>query len=322
MTYATGTLAATANPGPGMYADIEPTLLAAGFTLEDTVVIGSRTHKILKSLGASNSYGLTWFLDVSYPTTGVTGGMLMTPFEDYNAATDVAYRGPYSASSATIEGTYYSRFGASGSALETNWVNTSAYSSLDNPLSTGATGWWLSATTDRVIFMSTAASGELHYVGFFEPTADHAAAAGASMFPLIVTHFASASTIPASASSGSTAVVFTRVPPLSTIAWGNQGIIDLPYAQLGGAVGGGGNFAATAKTYLARRPVTMGYNTLNNSSASTATGGMGPVGHLIDVVNTWTDGAVARGDDLTDTSANVWIGTDDANNVGLWFKAV
>lgn len=321
MTYATGTVN-NVNPGPTLYAALETHLLLAGFTVVDTVVISTRTHKVLKSAAADNTYGKDWYLDISYPTTGTTGGMLMAPFEDYTAASDLGIRGPYSAANSTIESTYYSRFGATGSALETNWANTTVYTGVDNPLSTSSTGWWLSATTDRVIFMSTAAAGELHYVGFFEPTADHTTAAGSALYPLIVAHFSTAADIPASGTNANFKAGLTRVPPMASITWSNHVIIDLPYAQMGGVVGsGGGHFTATGKTNLARRPVTMGYNALASNTPASATGGVGLVGFLIDIANSWTDGTVARGDDLTDTNADVWIGTDDSSNVGLWFKA-
>jgi hypothetical protein len=323
MTYASGTIAADANPGPLLYAALETPLLAAGFTLVDTVVIGGRTHKVLESDAADNDRGLTWYLDVSYPTTGITGGMLMVPFEGYNSTTHVATRGIYAASNTTIDGTTYSRFGATTSALETNWNNTASSSASDNPIVTTGFGWFMSATTDRVIFLSTTAPAELHYVGFFEPTADHVTAAGAALYPLIMVHFAFSSAVPVSGTAGANSTVnFTRVPPMTSINWSTSAIIDISFAMMGGLVGGGGNFVATGKTNLARRPIVMGYNALAAASAASATGGMGLVGYLIDIANSWTDGSVVRGDDLTDTNADVWIGTDDSSNVGLWFKAV
>jgi hypothetical protein len=322
MTYATGTIT-DANPGPTLYAAMESTFLAAGFTLVDTVVISTRTHKVLKSDAADNDRGKTWYLDIHYPTTGITGGMFMAPFEDFNPTTDLAFRGPYTgASNTTIESTYYSRFGATGSALEASWANTASFTNLDCALTTGAMGWFLSATTDRVIFMSTAAPAELHYVGFFEPTADHVAAAGAALYPLVVAHFNTASSSAACTTSSAASMAFTRVPPMAAINWGSAGFIDMPYAQMGGTIGTGGNFAATGKTNLAKRPVVMGTGSLTSSAASAATGGLGLVGFLIDVANSWTDGTVLRGDDLTDTNSDVWTGIEDSSNVGLWFRQV
>jgi hypothetical protein len=322
MTYGTGTVT-DANPGPALYAAMEATFLAAGFTLADTVVISTRTHKVLKSDAADNDLGKTWYLDIHYPTTGITGGMFMAPFEDFNSTTDLGFRGPYTgASNTTIEGTYYSRFGATGSALESSWANAVAFTNLDNALTTGAMGWFLSATTDRVIFASTASAAELHYVGFFEPTADHVTAAGAALYPLIVAHFNTAASTAACTTSAAASMAFTRVPPMTAINWGTAGFIDIAYAQMGGTIGSGGNFAATGKTGLAKRPIVMGAGSLSSSSASTATGGLGLVGFLIDVANSWTDGTVQRGDDLTDTNADEWVGVDDSSNVGLWFRAV
>jgi hypothetical protein len=321
MTYDNGTVT-DANPGPALYAAMEPTFLAAGFTLADTVVIGSRTHKVLKSDASVNDYSKTWYLDVSYPTTGITGGMYMSPFEDFNTTTDLGFRGPYTASSTTLESTFYSRFGSTGSALETTWANATSFTNLDNPLLTTSFGWFLSATPERVIFASTVASGELHYVGFFEPTADHTTAAGAALYPLIVVHFSNAASLPASTGGASSTACLTRVPPMTAINWSTYVIVDLAFAMLGGIVGTGGHFTATGKTNLAKRPVIMGYSSLTSSAPASATGGLGLVGYLIDVANSWTDGTIIRGDDLTDTNSDVWIGVDDSANVGLWFRAV
>jgi hypothetical protein len=321
MTYATGTVT-DANPGPALYAAMEPTFLAAGFTLVDTVVIGSRTHKVLKSAAADNTFALDWYLDVHFPTTGA-GSIFFTPFEHFDPATDLGYRGPYSVSSATIDGTTYSRYGATGNALETNWANSAAHTALDNPIVTSAFGWYLSATTERVIFLSTAASAELHYCGFFEPTAAHEAHAGADMYPLIVAHFSSPVTTPSSG-SGATAIsaCLTRMPKVGSVNWINHVVCDISYAQMSGAVGGSGPFGGTGETALARRPIVMGHNALGSSSGTAAVAGLGLVGFLIDVGNSWTDGTIARGDTFTDDDSGVWVSTDDTSSVGMWFKAV
>lgn len=321
MTYNTGTVN-NANPGPTLYTALEVELLTAGFTLVDTVVISTRTHKILKSDSSLNSLGKTWYLDVSYPTTGA-GSMLMSPFEDFNASTDQGFRGPYSANSTTIDATTYSRYGAIGSALETNWANSAGYAELDIPLSTASFGWWMSATTDRVIMMTTVSALELHYVGFFEPTADHVAAAGAAMYPLIVAHFGAASSQPASNASGAAATAaLTRAPMMTTLNWQTHVVVPTAYVQLGGFVGSGGNFVATGKTNMADVPVCLGSASLGANVPSTSTGGLGLVGHLIDVAHTWTDGSITRGDTLTDTNSDTWVGVTDDSRLGLWFKAV
>src|SRR6187402_1092437 len=115
MTYITGTIT-DANPGPLLYAAIETAAIALGYTLEDTVVIGSNTHKILKSAAAGNSRGQDWYLDINFATTGVVGGIRFAPFEGYNPATDQGIRGPYTISTTAIEQTYYSPFGVTGNA--------------------------------------------------------------------------------------------------------------------------------------------------------------------------------------------------------------
>lgn len=319
MTYATGTIN-NANPGPTLYTALETTLIAAGYTLVDTVVIGARTHKVLKSEAASNSYALDWYLNIHYPTTGA-GSIFFTPFESFDPATDLAYRGPYTAASTTIDPTTYSRYGATGYTLETNWQNTGSATGYDNPLSTSAFNYYFTATPDRTIFASTVVPGEMHYAGFFTPTAEHAAHAGAAMFPLITAHFATASTTSQSSSSStSCSASLTRMPKFTTASWQSNVIIDIPYARMSGQVGALGASGGSGQITVARKPVTMGVSGLNATSASIYSPGL--VGYLSDVGNTWTDGTIVRGDTLLDNNGDTWVGIEDSSNVGLWFRAV
>ncbi len=183
MAYISGTLT-SANPAADLYALIAPALTTAGYTLVDTVVISTRTHKVWKSAAADNVQNLDWFLDVAYTTTGV-GSVWLSPFEDFNPTTDLGFRGPYNASNASIEGTYYSRYGATGYALETNWATVSSNNNSIEA-STTSFGYWISITINRVIGLSTVSAAKTVYCGLFEPSADHVAHAGASLFPLIV----------------------------------------------------------------------------------------------------------------------------------------
>jgi hypothetical protein len=321
MTYDNGTVT-DANPGPALYAAMEPTLLAAGFTFVKTVTIGARTHKVLKSDADDNSLGLDWYLDIHYPTTGA-GTIFFAPFEFFDTATDLGYRGPFCANSTVIDGTTFSRYGATGHALETNWANSTGHSALDTTITATAFGWHLSATTDRVIFASTAAPAELHYCGFFTPTADHAAHAGADLYPLITCHFLSATTGPVTSATPSvTRMAFTRAPKMSAINWSTSGILDTPYARFTGQVGTGGAAGITGGIDVARKPVTLGYNSLIASSGTSAPASFGLAGYLDDVGNTWTDGTIIRGDTLTDDNADTWVAADDENAVGIWFRAV
>lgn len=183
MTYISGTLT-SANPSADLYALMEPALTSAGYTLVDTVVISTRTHKIWRSNAAGNDANLNWFLDVTYTTTGA-GNMWLSPFEDYNAATDTGIRGVVYDATTTVEQTYYSRYGAVGSALETNWtaaVNT--FNAID--VSTASFTYWISITQNRVIALSSISVEKVVYCGLWEPNATHAAYVGASSFPLVV----------------------------------------------------------------------------------------------------------------------------------------
>lgn len=183
MTFITGSLT-SANPAADLYAQqIAPALTTAGFTLVDTVVISTRTHAVWKSAAASNSHNLDWYLDVAYVTTG-TGGVYLSAFEYYDPATHLGYRGPYSISSTSaIETTYYSRYGATGYALETNWYTINSAHLLS--LATTAFTYWISITTDRVVGMTSVAATTVVYAGFYTPDSDYATAAGNLMYPLV-----------------------------------------------------------------------------------------------------------------------------------------
>lgn len=184
MTYATGSLS-SANPAADLYAAMAAALTTAGFTLEDTVVISTRTHKIWKSAAGSNSQGLDWYLDVAYTTTGA-GNVWLNVFEGYNAGTDQGVRGGYNSSSDTTtpEATYYSRYGATGSALETNW-STISNNIAQAQTSTSSFAYWFSATTDRVILMTSVQAQHVYYAGLFDMYAPWASKIGGLAYPLI-----------------------------------------------------------------------------------------------------------------------------------------
>jgi hypothetical protein len=291
MTYWEETIPADANPGPLVHTALATKLLALGWTLDDTVVIGARTHKVYKSAAAGNTYTLDWYLDVSYPTTGVATGVLITPFEGYTAASDVALRGPYAASSATLDATTYSRFGATTSALETNWANTGSHTSLDTPLSTSAFVINASVTRDRVILMASTEATQMSYAGFFTPTAAHAAHAGAALFPLIVTRLSGASDRTPTTTAGTIAAALTRIPKLSAVAnWGSHCIVGPNTMRLNGRVGGSaseGDGQITTVPFL----VGIGSNAWGTASSQ--------IGELDGVQVGYADAAVVRGDVVT-----------------------
>jgi len=185
--YITGTVT-DANPGPALHAVMATTLTAAGYTLVDTVVIATRTHKIWKSPAAGNTQNLDWYLDVAFTTAGaaVFG---ITPFESFDPATDLGYRGVYLASQTTTDAATGTRFGATGFALETNWfsvASTGGASSWPAALTASTQfGYWCSINANRVILMVSGTPGYPQYAGFYEPDPLYAAKAGANIYPLV-----------------------------------------------------------------------------------------------------------------------------------------
>jgi hypothetical protein len=293
MTYWEETIPADANPGPLVHTALATKLLAQGWTLEDTVVIGARTHKVYKSAAAGNTYNLDWFLDVSYPTTGVATGLMLCPFEGYTAGSDVALRGPASASATNApDATTYSRFGATTSALETNWANTGSHTSLITPLSVSAFVINVSATRDRVILLSSTEGTEVSYCGFFTPTSAHAAHAGAALFPLITARLLGASDRSSSGTAANVSGALTRIPKASTVSNWNAHCAVSPNAmrmngKIGGAASEGDNQITTA-AFL----VGMGAAVFGGGSAT-------HIGELDGVECGFADGTVARGDVVT-----------------------
>jgi hypothetical protein len=290
MTYWEETIPADANPGPLVYAALAAKLLALGWTLEDTRVIGARTHKVLKSAAVGNTYGLDWFLDISYPTTGIATGLLLTPFEGYDAATGLATRGPYTANITTMDGTTYSRYGATASALETNWANTGSHTGLDTPLSTSAFVINASVTRDRVILLSSTEPADVGYCGFFTPTAAHAAHAGAALFPLVAARLRGASDRISSSTAGSVSAALTRVPKASSINWSTHCIVGPNTMRMNGRVGGA---AAEGDNQITTVPFLVGMAATSWSVGTTQ------IGELDGVQTAWADAAVTRGDTVT-----------------------
>jgi hypothetical protein len=291
MTYWEETIPADANPGPLVYAALETKLLAIGWTLEDTVVISTRTHKVLKSAAGGNTYGLDWFLDISYPTTGIATGLMLAPFEGYTAASDVATRGPYVFNNTTIDATTYSRYGATTFALETNWINNTLYTSLDTPLSTSAFVINASVTRDRVILMASTEPTQASYTGFYTPTAAHSAHAGAALFPLIMTRLTGVTDRISSSTNGLISAALTRVPKLSSINWSLSVMVSAHTLRMNGRIGGA---ASEADAQVTTAPFLVGMG-----ATSSATPGVSHVGELDGVQVGWADAGVARGDVVT-----------------------
>jgi hypothetical protein len=305
MTYWEETIAADANPGPLVYTALATKLLALGWTLEDTVVIGARTHKVLKSAAVGNTYNLDWFLDISYPTTGVASGLLLCPFEGYTAASDVALRGPYTGSNTTLDASTYSRFGATTLSLESWSGNSAAATSLDTPLSTAAFVIYASVTRDRVILLSSTEPSQASYAGFFTPTAAHAAHAGAAMFPLVMTRLSGAVDRVSTSAESTLAAAVTRVPKLASINWSNCCIVGPASMRMNGRIGGA---ASGGDNQVTTVPFLVGIGGAGWASATVA-----QVGELSGVQVGWADATVARGDVVTIGGVAHTLSTVSAN---------
>lgn len=315
-----------ANPGPALYAAIEPTLLALGFALVDTVVIGGNTHKVLKSAAAGNSQGLDWYLDINYPTTGITGGIRFTPFEGYNASTHVATNGPYSSANTTIDATTYSRFGATASALETNWANTASYTGLSSPLVTAAFNYRISVTRDRIIALLTNNASQIAYAGFFTPSAAFASNAGAASFPLVMAIFSPTSGTSVSNQTSSTACL-TRLPKLTTLASGGwQYHVLIPTStQYIGTQGEGqagvGASPFTGRTTFAPLRVWGNSAGVNAGSPGISTYYLDEIGSIDDIGVGYVAATSIRDDTLT-VGSDTWYAVTVNNTSTLFFRGI
>lgn len=321
MTFVTGTIT-SANPGPALYAALEATFLAEGYVLEDTVVIGARTHKVLKSPAAGNRIGKDFFLDVSFPTTGSAARLMIGPFEGFSASNDMATRGPYAGNdTAAPEQVNFSRFGDTAQALETNWNNSTASTGLGLALSTAAFTYWASITENRaIIFVSSDTT--MLYSGLFIPTAAHEAHAGAALFPLIVCNLIANSAAVGSNTAASVRAAITRIPRWPGVSGSNH--VDATYGW--GAVvsvqnmlilssGGAGRSAGygTGEIAMADMIVLFGGSGANIYS--------GWVGTLDGVACGYVAGTAVRGDTVV-VGADTWHMITPSANVGYFMQGV
>lgn len=318
MAFITGSIT-NANPGPTLYALIETAALGIGWTLDDTVVIGSNTHKVLKSAAAGNTYGLDWYLDINYPTTGTTGGMRFAPFEGYTAASDVGLRGPYGhLSSTTLDPTTYSRYGATTQALETNWMNTAAQTGVSATLSTSAFTYWVSVTRDRIMLMTSLQVANVFYTGFFTPTALHTSHAGASLFPLVMCR-PTVNANALSAGGATSSLAFTRVPKASSISWNQSGVAANDGNAIAWALAGQVGVASsefTGLTQIIPIPVAMG-----NSVVSAAASSIAHVGYLDGLATGFVVSTAVRGDTIT-VGSDTWYSTTATSGLAMFMKGV
>lgn len=318
MTFITGSIT-NANPGPTLYALIETAATGAGWTLDDTVVIGGNTHKVLKSAAAGNTYGLDWYLDINFPTTGITGGMRFAPFEGYTAASDVGLRGPFGhVTVATIDATTYSRYGAATSALETNWTNSASASAISATLSTSAFTYWISITRNRIVVLTSLQPTTIFYGGFFTPTAAHSAHAGAALFPLLMAAIPLVTAATTTSSIGTATVAFTRAPKAVTINWATSGRIfadPTVTAYFGSGQAGTAVSEHTGVSQIVPVPIIMGVS----AAPTTATPLAANVGFLDGVAAGYIAPGAVRGDTLT-VGADTWYATNPSSNFGLFLK--
>ena len=300
----------SANPAADLYGvtvgssgavGIAGLLTAAGFTLVDTVVISTRTHKIWKSPAASNSANLDWYLDVAYTTTG-GGSIWFFPFEDYTVATHVAFRGAIQSSAATFDTTTCSFNGSTSAALESATGGMHPATATTNMFLVTQTSIlfrsYISITPDRVIAYSRSSNNRVHYCGLYTPSSAYATAASTKLFPLCVAQLTypfsstlAATAFAAASNSSSTATFsFTRVPPLSSMAaWTYQGQA-LPAVPTAAAMVGTPTWTAQLVPFILLGGQ-LGNGTNNTSS-------LGKIGELKDIYVVATDASQADGDTL------------------------
>lgn len=192
--YDSGLIEAGANPGADLYAAITPVLTGAGFTFLESVVVSGRTHAMWEAPD-TNEFGETWIFGFAYYPTGLNSGVVwFHVYEDYNTSTNQVTNGamyPYL-------GTFASN-GSTTGGTPTDIEDTLLISPLyqlyrDDPTGVLAYGtrisdqgfaWWMSATPDRIIFMTSLDARKFTYAGLYDPHPIFAAAAGANLHPLV-----------------------------------------------------------------------------------------------------------------------------------------
>ena len=328
MAYITNTLTSS-NPSADLYTALAGALTTAGFTLVDTVVISTRTHKIWKSAAANNAAAVDWYLEVVYATTG-SGNLALLPMEFFDPATDLAYRTVFGGtSSVVIDATTGSRWGATGQTLESAnlALNASTLQLFRVPTQTTSFGYWISVTGDRVIALSSVEADRFVYAGTYTPSPMYAAQAGAALYPLIVVRPAYNGIGNGSAALSGNTISFTRISPATSLAGSGWGDLGGYRPFWSGASAGYPVFPGVpsdATTLTGGRYASPIRIDAHNSWAAPAAGG-GWIGTLIDVAHMRTAASVVRGDTVT-IGADTWVltsnggGSSDAASV--LFKAV
>lgn len=322
MTYTSNSLT-SANPAADLYTAIASALTSAGFTLVDTQVISTRTHKVWKSAGGSNSAALDWYLDVAYTTTG-NGSVWLGSFEGYS--TPNGLRGPYKAAATdltTADASTFSRYGSSSSALETNWTHV-AGNTAQIQCQTTAFAYFVSVTTDRVIAMTSVAPTSIAYCGLFDPFTPWANKCGSALYPLVTATVNSPAAINSSAHSSGGTAALTRRPPISDASnWTTAPSIQAAWCESGGGIYGSGYAGPvvpvdTASSLLYDAP--HGGRLQIQHLWTTAGGNYVAIGLLKDV-GVFLSNSVTRGDTIT-ISGNTWVLSSTSSNRCYGFAAI
>lgn len=288
-----------------LYNAIAAALSANGYTLVDTQVISTRTHKVWKNPAANNASGKDWYFDIAYSTTGAQRVWVL-PFEDYDTVNHLGIRGLMDNSQGVaLEQTNYSVTGATGYALENSAWRCSPVGASDPTLGflTGASsyGYWIDVTKDYIAGFTSNSATTVLYSGLCTPTAAHTAAAGASVLPLCTVNL-----IPA----GANAVRPTRMPKL-TAQPGGSGINPSYYATpiYGGPRVPSGSQLGVQQT---AQPVIV-------SSGGTSSLLQALQGDLKGVICVNADPTVNRGDTVQIGTDTYWL-TAPNSNVSLGVK--
>ncbi len=318
MAFVYGTIS-DASPGATLYTAIADGLSSEGFTLVDTVVISTRTHKVWKCPAANNSHNLDWYLDVVYSTTGA-GNMWFAPFEHYDPATHLGYRGPYigGGGAAPVDVATFSRYGSTGYALETNWNTISA--GISFLTSTSSFGYWISIKPDRIIGLSSAGVNDLLYTGFYNPHPLHIAAVGeSSVYPLVSAKLHN--NADSSTASGNGECAFTRIPGMSTSGtYGYAYYLSIKTRSVADLLFMPSLPSGNLSSFSARGASPVLLTTYSNDTINNVLWGTLP-----DIATARTPSTVVRGDTTT-ISSDPWILTSSSgtgSNIGysLLFRA-
>jgi hypothetical protein len=319
MAYGTSTIA-SANPSADLYTALATLLTTAGYTLVDTQVISTRTHKVWKSAAANNAAGKDFYLDFAYTTTGA-GNLTVFPFEDYNATTHLASRGPIAVASSTVDATTFSYTGSTAAALESAAGGIHAGNASTGQqlvVTTASFGYWASITGDRVILMSSAEPSSVIYAGTYTPSSAYSATAGSALFPLIwaklFSSFTSGGTSASSATASSASAALTRIAPKSAI--GNW----TSHVNVVGALGSAVNNLPQIPSGDTSMHAFAGVE-VNVIGGASGTGTYGLFGKLIDVENIPAAATVSRGDTIT-IGASTYVVATPTSGLAVAFKAV